>query len=50
MKDAKKAREIVTDYLISYVGEKAVAATPHYDNIKKVWSVPLLCYTARGIF
>jgi len=49
-RDIKKARDVVADYLISYVGEKAVAGTPHYDNIKKVWSVPILCYTTRGIF
>lgn len=46
----KKAREIVTDYLIAYIGEKAVAGTPHYEATRKVWSVPVLCYTARGIF
>jgi hypothetical protein len=49
-KNIKKAREVVTDYLIAYIGEKAVAATPHYDEINKSWSVPILCYTARGIF
>jgi hypothetical protein len=46
----KKAREAAMDYLVAYVGEKAVAGTPHYDLNRKVWSVPILCYTKRGIF
>ena len=46
----KKAHEVVTDYLVGYVGEKAVAGTPHYDVDRKVWSVPVLCHTKRGIF
>jgi hypothetical protein len=29
-REAKKARDVVTDYLIFYVGEKAAAGTPHY--------------------
>jgi len=49
-KKIKKARDLVTDYLIAYIGEKAVAGTPHYDDVKEVWSVPILCYTTRGIF
>ncbi|GEM_PF-648210 len=49
-KEIKKAREAVTDYLIVYIGEKAVSGTPHYDKAKKVWTVPILCYTTRGIF
>jgi hypothetical protein len=48
--DIKKAREVVADYLIAYVGEKAVAGTPHFDAERKVWSVPVPCYTQRGIF
>lgn len=49
-KNVKKVHDIVTDYLISYIGEKAVAGTPHYDEANKSWSVPILCYTARGVF
>jgi hypothetical protein len=50
LKDIRKAREMVADYLIAYVGEKAVAGNPHFDAERKVWSVPVLCYTKRGIF
>ena len=46
----KKVRDAVTDYLIAYIGEKAVAGTPHYAVERKVWSVPVLCHTKRGIF
>jgi len=49
-KNIKKAHEIVADYLIAYIGEKTVAGTPHYSAARKVWSVPILCYTPRGIF
>jgi len=49
-KTVKKVQEVVTDYLIAYIGEKAVTGSPHYDNAKKVWAVPILCYTPRGIF
>jgi len=49
-RELKKARGIVTDYLIAYIGEKAVAGTPHFDAVRKVWAVPVLCYTTRGIF
>ncbi len=38
------------DYLAVYIGEKAVAGTPHFDAIRKVWSIPALCVTPRGIF
>jgi hypothetical protein len=38
------------DYLAVYIGEKAVAGTPHFDAIRQVWSVPALCVTPRGIF
>jgi hypothetical protein len=48
--EIRKAREVVADYLIAYVGEKAVAGNPHFDAERKVWSVPVLCYTKRGIF
>jgi hypothetical protein len=34
-KAVKKARDVITDYLIAYIGEKAVAGTPHYDKVKK---------------
>jgi hypothetical protein len=49
-REIKKAREIVTNYLIAYIGEKAVAGTPRYEATRQVWSVPILCYTNRGIF
>ena len=49
-REVKKAREIVTDYLVAYIGEKAVAGTPRYEAVRQVWSVPILCYTSRGIF
>jgi len=48
--DLKKAREATTDFLVAYIGERAVAGTPQYEAERKVWSVPVLCYTKRGIF
>jgi len=49
-RNVKKVREVVVDHLIAYIGEKTVAGTPRYDEARKVWSVAILCYTARGIF
>lgn len=49
-REVKKVREIVTDYLIAYIGEKAVAGKPCYNTAKNVWTIPILCYTSRGIF
>jgi hypothetical protein len=49
-RDGKKVRDLVTDYLIAYIGEKSVAGTPRYETAREVWSVPILCYTSRGIF
>jgi hypothetical protein len=49
-RELKKARDKVTEHLVAYVGEKAVAGTPHYESARKVWSVPVLFHTARGIF
>ena len=49
-KSNKKTRGVVKNYLIAYIGEKAVAGTPHYDKVRKIWSVPIRCYTPREIF
>jgi hypothetical protein len=49
-KNIKKAHETVMDYLAVYIGEKTVAGTPHFDEARKVWSVPVLCLTSRGMF
>jgi hypothetical protein len=49
-KEIKRACEIVMHYLIAYIGEKAVAGTPRHEGTRQVWSVPILCYTSRGIF
>jgi hypothetical protein len=49
-RNVKRAREVVMDYLAVYIGERAVAGTPHFDETRNVWSVPALCVTSRGIF
>jgi hypothetical protein len=49
-RDAQKAYEKVMDYLVVYIGEKTVAGTPFFEGSRKVWSVPVLCHTSRGIF
>ena len=49
-REMKKVQEVVTDYLVAYIGEKAVAGSPRHDSVRKLWSVPVLCYTQRGIF
>ena len=49
-KNLKKARGKATEYLVSYVGEKAVTGTPRFDTERKIWFVPVLFQTSRGIF
>lgn len=46
---AVKVREVVVKYLVSHVGERALADNPRFDEERKVWSVPVLCRTSRGI-
>jgi hypothetical protein len=46
----KKALATVMDYLAVYIGEKAVAGTPHFDATRQIWPIPVLCVTPRGIF
>jgi len=41
---------VAADYLAAYIGEKAATGKPHFDEGRKVWSIPVICYTARGIF
>jgi hypothetical protein len=45
---AAKVREVVVKYLVSHVGERALADSPHFDEERKVWLVPVLCRTSRG--
>ncbi len=47
---AKKAQAAALDYLVAYVGEKAVPGKPQFDEKRKAWSIPVLCRTSRGIF
>lgn len=46
---AAKVREVAVKYLVSHVGERALADSPRFDEETKVWSVPVLCRTSRGI-
>jgi len=46
----KKAQATALDYLVAYIGEKAVPGKPQFDDKKKNWSIPVLCQTSRGIF
>ena len=44
-----KVREVVVKYLVSHVGERALADSPRFDEERKAWLVPVLCRTSRGI-
>lgn len=44
-----EVRRVVVKYLVSHVGERALADNPRFDKERKVWSVSVLCRTARGI-
>jgi len=46
----QKALATVMDFLAVYIGEKAVAGTPHFDAARQTWSIPVMCVTPRGIF
>ncbi len=46
---AAKVREVVVKYLVSHVGERALADSPRFDEERKVWLVPVLCRTSRGM-
>jgi len=46
---AAEVREVVVKYLVSHVGERALADSPRFDEERKIWLVPVLCRTSRGI-
>ena len=48
--EATKVYEKVKDYLIDEVGNMVQPGTPILDEKLKVWKVPVLCKTERGIF
>ena len=41
--------EKVRKYLYENIGHLATAGTPRYDLVEKLWKVPVLCKTERGI-
>lgn len=45
----KKIRGIVTRYLIEHVGDMSLEGAPSFDEERKVWVVPVLCRTSKGI-
>ena len=45
----RKVRSIVTRYVIEHVGDMAVEGAPTFDKERRVWTVPILCRTSRGI-
>jgi len=48
--NVQKAQAAASDYLVAYMGEKAVPGKPQFDERRKAWSIPPLCQTSRGIF
>jgi hypothetical protein len=46
---ASEVHEVVVKYLVSHVGERALADSPRFDEERKIWLVPVLCRTSRGI-
>lgn len=45
----RQIRDIVTRYLIEHVGDMSLEGSPHFDENRRVWIVPVLCRTSRGI-
>lgn len=45
----RQIRSIVTRYLIEHVGDMSLEGSPRFDEDRKVWTVPVLCRTSRGI-
>lgn len=41
--------EKVRKYLYENIGHMTTAGTPRYDLVEKLWKVPVLCKTERGI-
>ena len=41
--------EKVRKYLYENIGHLTTAGTPIYDLVEKLWKVPVLCKTERGI-
>jgi hypothetical protein len=41
--------EKVRQYLYNNMGHLTTAGTPRFDNREKIWKVPVLCKTDRGI-
>ena len=41
--------EKVRKYLYENIGHLTTAGTPRYDLVEKLWKVPVLCKTERGI-
>jgi len=39
----------VKKYLFENIGHLTTAGTPRYDFVEKLWKVPVLCKTERGI-
>jgi hypothetical protein len=41
--------ERVRKYLYDNIGHLTTAGTPRFDNKEKMWKVPVLCKTERGV-
>lgn len=49
MTPQQQINQIVTHYLIENIGEMAMQGLVQYDAELKLWRVPILCRTNRGI-
>ena len=49
-KKSRQARAVIVEYLSAFIGERALAGSPQYDRDQKLWLVPILVRTPRGIF
>jgi len=47
--DYEKIKEIIDQYLLENIGEKAVGGAPRFNEELHRWIVPILCETNRGI-
>lgn len=46
----RKAQAAAADYLAAYIGEKAATGKPYFDLRRKIWTIPVVCFTTRGVF
>lgn len=44
-----KIAEIIDEYLLRYIGERAVSGVTRFDENRRRWIVTIMCETSRGV-